>query len=61
MNIFEAEEPKYKKLEYAIFFNRQIEVTQISKYVEVFKKLFEIQLETFFTTDIGKKLDLQKI
>lgn len=61
MNIFESEEPKHKKLEYAIFFNQKIEVNQISKlYVEVFKKLFEIQPKTFFTTDIGEKIKLTK-
>ena len=61
VNIFEAEDPKHKKLEYAIFFNQKIEVTQVSKlYVEVFKKLFEIQPETFFTTDLGERIALAK-
>ena len=61
INIFEAEDPKYKKLEYAIFFDQKIEVTQVTKlYLEVFKKLFEIQPETFFTTEIGAKIGLTK-
>lgn len=61
INIFEAEEPKYKKLEYAIFFDQKLEVNQVSKlYLEVFKKLFEIQPETFFTTDIGSRIGLTK-
>ena len=61
MNIFEADDPKYKKLEYAIFFDQKIEVTQVSKlYVEVFKKFFEIQPETFFTTEIGARIGLTK-
>ncbi|MEO0015464.1 MAG: hypothetical protein RLZZ535_3853, partial [Cyanobacteriota bacterium] len=61
INIFEAEDPKYKKLEYAIFFDQKIEVTQVSKlYVEVFKKFFEIQPETFFTTEIGTRIGLAK-
>lgn len=61
INIFEAEDPKYKKLEYAIFFEQKIEVTQVSKlYVEVFKKLFEIQPETFFTTEIEARIGLTK-
>ena len=60
-NIFEAEDPKHKKLEYAIFFEQKIEVTQVSKlYVEVFKKLFEIQPEAFFTTDLGERIGLTK-
>lgn len=61
INIFEAEDPKYKKLEYAIFFDQKLEVTQVSKlYLEVFKKFFEIQPETFFTTDIGGRIGLTK-
>lgn len=61
INIFEAEEPKHKKLKHAIFCNQKIEVTQVSKlYVDVFKKLFEIQPEAFFTTDLGAKIGLTK-
>ncbi len=61
INIFEAEDPKYKKLEYAIFFDQKIKVTQVTKlYIEVFKKLFEIQPETFFTTDSGVRIGLTK-
>ena len=61
INIFEAEDPKYKKLEYAIFFDQKIEVTQVTKlYVEVFKKFFEIQPETFFTTDLGARIGITK-
>ena len=61
VNIFDAEDPKHKKLEYAIFFNQKIKITQVSKlYVEVFKKLFEIQPETFFTTDLGERIVLTK-
>jgi len=61
VNIFDAEEPKHKKLEYAVFFDQKIQVTQVSKlYVEVFKKLFELQPETFFTSEIGTKIGLTK-
>lgn len=61
VNIFEAEEPKFKKLEYAIFFDQKIEVNQVAKlYVEVFKQLFELQPETFFTTDLAEKITLTK-
>ena len=55
INIFDAEDPKFKKLEYAIFFNQKLEITQVAKlYIEVFKQLFDLQPETFFTSDIGK-------
>ncbi len=61
VNIFEAEDPKFKKLEYAIFYDQKIEVTQVAKlYVEVFKQLFDLQPETFFTTDLAERITLTK-
>lgn len=61
VNIFEADDPKFKKLEYAVFFDQKIEVTQVAKlYVEVFKQLFELQPETFFTTELGNRIGLTK-
>lgn len=61
INIFEAEDPKHKKLEYAIFFDQKIQVNQVAKlYMEVFKQLFELQPETFFTTDLGSRIGLTK-
>jgi len=61
INIFDAEDPKHKKLEYAIFFNQKIDVTQVAKlYIEVFKQLFDLQPETFFTSEIGERLSLTK-
>ncbi len=61
VSIFEAEEPRHKKLEYAVFFNQKLEVTQVSKlYAEIFKRLFELQPETFFTTEIAEKINLTK-
>ncbi|MDH6074667.1 HNH endonuclease family protein [Chrysosporum ovalisporum CS-1034] len=59
INIFEAEDPTFKKLEYAILFDQKIEVTQVSKlYAEVFKQLFERNPEIFFTTDLYQKINL---
>ena len=61
INIFEAEDPKFKKLEYAIFFDQKMELNQVAKlYAEVFKQLFDSQPETFFTTDLAEKLTLTK-
>lgn len=61
VNIFEAEDPKHKKLEYALFFDQKIEVNQVAKlYAEVFKQLFDLQPETFFTTDLSEKIGLTK-
>lgn len=62
INIFDAEDPKFKKLEYGVFFDQKLEVTQVSKlYFEVFKRLFELQPETFFTSEIGSRIGLTKI
>lgn len=61
VNIFDAEDPKHKKLEYAIFFDQRLEVNQVAKlYIEVFKQLFDLRPETFFTSDIGHKISLSK-
>jgi hypothetical protein len=61
INIFDAEDPTFKKLEYAIFFDNKIEVNQVAKlYIEVFKQLFDLQPEPFFTTEIGAKIGLTK-
>ncbi|MCZ7611944.1 MAG: DUF262 domain-containing protein [Candidatus Kuenenia sp.] len=61
VNIFEAEDPKFKKLEYAIFLDQKLEIRAVSQlYVEVFKQLFELQPETFFTSDIGLRIGLTK-
>jgi uncharacterized protein with ParB-like and HNH nuclease domain len=61
INIFDAEDPTFKKLEYAIFFDQKIVVKQVAQlYVEIFKILFELQPDTFFTTEIGLKIGLTK-
>jgi uncharacterized protein with ParB-like and HNH nuclease domain len=61
VNIFEAEPPRYKKLDYAIFFDQKIEVREVAKlYTEVLKQLFELQPDTFFNTDLGHKIGLTK-
>lgn len=61
VNIFEADDPKYRKLEYAVFLEQKLEVNQVAKlYVEVLKQLFELQPESFFTTDLGQKIGLTK-
>lgn len=61
VNIFDAEDPKHKKLEYAIFFDQRLEITQVAKlYIEIFKQLFDLQPETFFTSDLGHKISLTK-
>lgn len=61
INIFDADDPTHKKLEYAIFFNQKLEVNQVAKlYLEVFRQLFDLQPETFFTSEIGDRISLTK-
>lgn len=59
VNIFDADDPKFKKLEYAIFFNEKLDVTQVAKlYSEVFKRLFDLDPQTFFSSEIGQRINL---
>lgn len=61
INIFDSEEPTGKKLEYAIFFEQKLEITEVSKlYLEVIKTLFDLQPQTFFTSDLCEKINLTK-
>lgn len=59
VNIFEAEEPKFKKLEYAVFLGNRLWVTQVSRlYVEVIQNLLSEQPEAFHGTKLGDRLQL---
>lgn len=61
MNIFDVDDPTGKRIEYMIFFDEKIIKNWASEYyVEIFKKLFELQPETFFTTDLGNRIKLSK-
>lgn len=61
VNIFEADSPKGKKLEYAIFFGNKIQEKQVAKlYAEVIKQLFDLEPERFFTTDLGERIGMTK-
>ena len=62
INIFDAESPRDKQLEYAIFFNQKLEIKHVAKlYAEVFRQLFDLQPETFFTSELVSKLTLTNI
>jgi len=61
VNIFDAEEPTFKKLDYAVFFDEKIEVKEVSRlYVDVLRKLFELHPDAFFSSDLGDKVGLSK-
>ena len=47
VNIFDAEEPRFKRLDYAVFLGSRLQVTQVAKlYVEVFEQLLVLQPES---------------
>jgi uncharacterized protein with ParB-like and HNH nuclease domain len=61
INIFDAEDPTNKRVEYMIFRDEKIEANWIAEYyIEILRILFEIQPETFFTTDLGNRIRLSK-
>lgn len=61
VNIFDAEEPTFKKLDYIIFFDQKQNISKVSDlYVYVISFLFTEQPQIFFTTDLGERLGLSK-
>ncbi len=59
VNIFDADNPTNKKLEYAIFFDQKLNIKKVTElYSEVMKTLFDLQPESFFTTELLTKLNL---
>lgn len=61
VNIFEADEPKGKKLDYAIFFDQKLEIKQVAKlYQQVISQLFDLEPQKFFTSELAEKLTLTK-
>jgi uncharacterized protein with ParB-like and HNH nuclease domain len=59
INIFDAEEPRFKRLEYAFFLGARLNVTQVAKlYVEVLEQLLVLQPEAFQGTKLGERLQL---
>ncbi len=59
INIFDAEEPRFKRLEYAVFLSNRLHVTQVAKlYVEVIEQLLVLQPEAFQGTKLGERIQL---
>jgi len=59
VNIFEAEEPKNKKLEYFVFKEERIITNEVAKmYYHIIEKLFSENPELFLTTELKEKLPL---
>lgn len=59
VNIFDADEPRHKRLDHAVFLGTRLQVTQVtSLYTEVFKQLIELQPEAFYETKLGERIQL---
>jgi uncharacterized protein with ParB-like and HNH nuclease domain len=59
VNIFEADDPTGKKMEYYIFFDQRVEVRTISElYINIFKQLFDLQPELFFNSSLKDRIVL---
>ncbi len=61
VNIFDAEDPTNKKLEYSIFLDEKLRSKRVSDlFVHVFSELFELDPERFFTTDLAERIEITK-
>lgn len=61
INIFDAEDPTNKKLDYIIFWDQKNQISKVSDlYIYVLSFLFREQPKTFFTTDLGERIYLTK-
>ncbi len=59
VNIFDAEDPRYKKLEYASFFGARLQVTQVARlFAIVFEQLLVLYPEAFHGTRLGDRVQL---
>lgn len=59
VNIFDADDPTHRKLEYAVFFDQKLPLRYVSGLFEhVLKVLFEMEPEAFFSPDLASKLAL---
>lgn len=59
VNIFDAEEPRFKRLDYAVFLGARLNLTQVAKlYVEVLEQILVLQPEAFQGTKLGERIQL---
>ncbi len=59
LNIFEAEDPGGKKIEYYVLLEQRTSVSSAKDfYVSIFKQLFELSSELFFTTGLRERIML---
>lgn len=59
VNIFEAEDPNGRRIEYYVLLDQRTSVSSAKDfYVSVFKQLFELSSELFFTTGLRERIML---
>jgi len=57
INIFDAEDPNGRKIEYYVLFGQRTDVSSARDfYLSVFKQLFELSPELFFTTSLRDRI-----
>ena len=62
INIFDIDDARNKKLEYAIFLGKKFQVRHMSKlYAEIMSQLFELEPNTFFNSNLGNKINLVSV
>lgn len=61
VNIFDADDPTNKKLDYAIFLGKKIEAKELVKvYLEVMKQLFDFDPMLFSASELANKVRLTR-
>jgi uncharacterized protein with ParB-like and HNH nuclease domain len=61
VNLFDADDPTGKKLEYAIFLDEKLKCKNISDlYLQVCSTLFDLEPERFFGTTLAQQLSITK-
>ena len=59
VNIFDAEEPRFKRLDYAAFLGSRLHVTHVAKlYTVLFDKSLVLQSEVFQGAKLGERIQL---
>jgi uncharacterized protein with ParB-like and HNH nuclease domain len=61
VNIFEAKDPTWKKIDYIIFRGKKRYISNaLEFYAEIVRQLFELDPDKFFSTDLAKNISLTR-
>lgn len=59
ISIFEAGDPTHKKLEYAVYCEERLDISEVSKlYADVFRRMFKTHKEGFFASNVAEQIKL---